>query len=84
MLRLASARVRDAGYVVVNVDVVVVTETPKIGPYRTAMRGALADALGIEVERVSIKGKTNELMGWIGRGEGLACLATVLIARASG
>jgi 2-C-methyl-D-erythritol 2,4-cyclodiphosphate synthase len=84
MLRSAVARVRDAGYAVVNVDVVVVTETPKIGPYRPAMRATLADALGIGVDRVSIKGKTNELMGWIGRGEGLACLATVLITGTGG
>ena len=84
MLRAAAARVRDAGYVVVNIDVVVVAETPKIGPYRAAMRAALGEALGIGAERVSIKGKTNEQMGWIGRGEGLACLATALITRTTG
>jgi 2-C-methyl-D-erythritol 2,4-cyclodiphosphate synthase len=84
MLRAAVARVRQAGFVVVNADVVVVAETPKIGPYRTAMRDALAQSLGTEADRVNIKGKTNELMGWIGRGEGLACVATVLIARSGG
>jgi 2-C-methyl-D-erythritol 2,4-cyclodiphosphate synthase len=84
MLRAAVARVRQAGFVVVNADVVVVAETPKIGPYRTAMRDALAKSLGTDADRVSIKGKTNELMGWIGRGEGLACVATVLIARSGG
>lgn len=84
MLQAAVARVRDAGYVVVNVDVVVVAETPKIGPHRPAMRATLGASLGIGADRVSIKGKTNEMMGWIGRGEGLACLATVLIARNSG
>ena len=84
MLRAAVARVRDGGYAVVNADVVVIAETPKIGPHRGAMRAALAESLGTGVEGVSIKGKTNEQMGWIGRGEGLACLATVLIARRSG
>ena len=84
MLRAAVARVREAGYAVVNADVVVVAETPKIGPYRDAMRQTLAESLGSGIDRVSIKGKTNEQMGWIGRGEGLACLATVLIARSSG
>ena len=84
MLRAAVARVGEAGYTVVNADVVVVAETPKIGPYRDAMRHTLAESLGTGVDRVSIKGKTNEQMGWIGRGEGLACLATVLIARSSG
>ena len=84
MLRAAVARVGEAGYTVVNADVVVVAETPKIGPYRDAMRHTLAESLGTGVDRVSIKGKTNEQMGWIGRGEGLACLATVLIARSGG
>lgn len=84
MLRAAVARVREAGYIVVNSDVVVVTETPKIGPHRVAMREALARSLGTDIDRVNIKGKTNEQMGWIGRGEGLACLATVLIARSGG
>ena len=75
MLRLALDVVRAAGYAPINVDVTVVTERPRIGPHRDAMRHRLADALGLEVDRVSIKGKTNEGMGWIGRGEGLACLA---------
>jgi 2-C-methyl-D-erythritol 2,4-cyclodiphosphate synthase len=61
----------------------VVAETPKIGPYRNAMRAAIAEALGVTMVDVNVKGKTNERMGWIGRGEGLACLATVSIARLS-
>ena len=81
MLRAAVARAGEAGYVVVNADVVVVTETPKIGPYRDAMRAGLADALGVAAQDVSVKGKSNEQMGWIGRGEGLACLAIVALAR---
>jgi 2-C-methyl-D-erythritol 2,4-cyclodiphosphate synthase len=84
MLRAAVVRVADAGYAVVNVDVVIVTETPKIGPYRAAMRGSLADALRVAIVDVSVKGKTNERMGWIGRGEGLACMAIVSVARRSG
>jgi len=83
MLRSAVTRVRDAGFTVVNVDVVVIAETPKIGPYRGAMRSALAEALGVVPADVNMKGKTNEGMGWIGRGEGLACLATVSISRRS-
>ena len=81
MLRAAIARVSKAGYYVINADVVVITETPKIGPYRSAMRASLAEALGIDPNDVNVKGKSNEGMGWIGRGEGLACLATVSIAR---
>lgn len=83
MLRAAVARVHGSGYAVVNADVVVVAETPKIGPYRTAMRAALADALEINLTDVSVKGKTNERMGWVGRGEGLACMAIVSLARRS-
>jgi 2-C-methyl-D-erythritol 2,4-cyclodiphosphate synthase len=81
MLRAAVARASDKGYAVVNADVVIVTETPKIAPYREAMRAALAGALDVAISDVSVKGKTNERMGWIGRGEGLACMATVAVAR---
>ena len=83
MLRAAVARVHGAGYSVVNADVVVIAETPKIGPYRKAMSATLAEALGVAPMDVNVKGKTNERMGWVGRGEGLACLATVSITRRS-
>jgi len=62
-----------------NVDVTVIAEQPKIAPHVEAMCAALAVTLGIPVQRVSIKGKTNEGMGWIGRGEGLACIAVATI-----
>lgn len=75
MLRLAVGRVHAAGWRVQQVDVVVVTEYPRVGPHREAMRVCLAEALDITPADVSIKGKTNEGMGWIGRGEGLACIA---------
>jgi 2-C-methyl-D-erythritol 2,4-cyclodiphosphate synthase len=65
----------------VNVDVTVVAEAPKIGPHADAMRARLAGVLGIAPENVSVKGKTNELMGWIGRGEGIAVFAVALIDR---
>lgn len=75
MLRLAVARVRKAGWRVVNIDVTLIAERPVIGPYRQRMREALAPALDIAPEAIGLKGKSNELMGWIGRGEGLACIA---------
>ena len=62
-----------------NVDVTVITEQPKIAPHVDAMSAAIASMLGIPIQRVSIKGKTNEGMGWIGRGEGLACMAVVTV-----
>lgn len=76
MLRLAVACVHDAGWDIGQVDVVVIAETPKIAVHREAMRERLAGALGVEPGDVSIKGKTNERMGFVGRGEGIACIAT--------
>lgn len=81
MLRAAVRRVHDAGFRVVNADVVVVTETPRIGAYRDPIRASVAEALGVTMSDVSVKGKSNERMGWVGRGEGLACLATISITR---
>ena len=75
MLRAAVDRVRGLGWIVLNADITVVAEQPKIGPHRAAIRAALASALGIDAAAVSIKGKTNEGMGWVGRSEGLACMA---------
>jgi 2-C-methyl-D-erythritol 2,4-cyclodiphosphate synthase len=82
MLRLAVAHVRSNGWLVGQVDVVVIAETPKISPYREAMRERIAEALAVSPSDVSIKGKTNEGMGFVGRGEGIACLATATVVRA--
>jgi 2-C-methyl-D-erythritol 2,4-cyclodiphosphate synthase len=81
MLGLAADRVRDAGWVVGQLDVVVVAETPKIAPHRDAMRRRIAEAVGADVADVSLKGKTNESMGFVGRGEGIACMAVATIVR---
>ncbi|MDB4916329.1 MAG: 2-C-methyl-D-erythritol 2,4-cyclodiphosphate synthase [Gemmatimonadetes bacterium] len=81
MLALANAKLRNAGFSVAQVDVVVIAETPKIAPHRDAMRARIGGALDIDVREVSIKGKTNEGMGFIGRGEGIACMATATIIR---
>jgi len=79
MLRMAVERINAGGWRVSQVDVVVVAEQPKIGPHRESMRIALAAALGVKETEISIKGKTNEGMGWIGRGEGLGCMAVATI-----
>ncbi|NUS96047.1 MAG: 2-C-methyl-D-erythritol 2,4-cyclodiphosphate synthase [Gemmatimonadaceae bacterium] len=84
MLRAAVARVRARGWRVGNVDVTVIAERPKIGPHREAMRAALAAALGVGIEDVSVKGKTNERMGFVGREEGLACIAVATLVAAAG
>jgi 2-C-methyl-D-erythritol 2,4-cyclodiphosphate synthase len=80
MLRIAVERVASLGWRVQQVDVVIVAEKPKISSHRELMRVRLAAALGIDAAAVSVKGKTNEGMGWIGRGEGIACIAVATIA----
>lgn len=80
MLRIAVEHVRALGWRVENVDVTVIAERPYIGPYREQMREALAPALGLAASDIGIKGKSNERMGWIGRGEGLACIAVATLA----
>ena len=82
MLRAAVSRLASKGFRPQQVDVVVVTERPRIAAHRAAMRDALAQALGIAAAAVSVKGKTNEGLGWIGRGEGLACMAVATVVPA--
>jgi 2-C-methyl-D-erythritol 2,4-cyclodiphosphate synthase len=72
---------RDAGYRPLNVDVVVVCERPKIRPWALEIQDRLAQIMGVEAGDVSVKGKTNERMGWIGSGEGLAVHAVALVER---
>ena len=79
MLRAAVHRVGAMGLRVQQVDIVIVAERPKIASHRELMRACLADALGVATESVSVKGKTNEGMGWIGRGEGIACIAVATV-----
>lgn len=78
-------RVREAvltrGFRVVNVDVVVVCEEPRVSAYSGSMCSRVADALGVEEDAVSVKGTTTEGMGFTGRGEGIAAIASVLVDR---
>jgi 2-C-methyl-D-erythritol 2,4-cyclodiphosphate synthase len=79
MLEAAVKRIATAGYRVNQVDVSVVAESPRIAPHREKIRARLASALGIDSASVSVKGKSNEGMGWIGRKEGLACIAVATL-----
>ena len=81
MLSLAAKRVRDKGYQVVNADITIITESPRLEPFKQSMREKLAGAVGVSVDLISVKAKTNEGMGWIGRGEGIACIAEVSLVR---
>ncbi|HET9440192.1 MAG TPA: 2-C-methyl-D-erythritol 2,4-cyclodiphosphate synthase [Longimicrobiales bacterium] len=84
LLSKANELLEARGYQVVNIDVTVICEAPRIGAYAPAMRERLAGTLRIGVKHVSVKGKSNEGMGWIGRGEGIAVMATAMIATVEG
>ena len=79
LLRAVVELVRSRGFVVINLDVVVVAERPKIGPHAERMRMAVASAVGLEPDAVSIKGKTNEGMDATGRGEAIATHAVAMV-----
>jgi 2-C-methyl-D-erythritol 4-phosphate cytidylyltransferase / 2-C-methyl-D-erythritol 2,4-cyclodiphosphate synthase len=79
-LKHAAAKVVERGGEIVHVDLTLVCEAPRIGPYREAMRARIAEMLGIGVGQVSIKATTNEGLGFIGRGEGIAAMATATVS----
>lgn len=81
-LRRAAALMRERGYALGNADVTVIAEAPRVGPHVPLMRERLAADLGAVVERVSVKATSTEQLGFIGRGEGLAAQACVLLERA--
>jgi 2-C-methyl-D-erythritol 2,4-cyclodiphosphate synthase len=81
LVRRAVALVAEAGFRPAHVDVTVVCEAPAVRPHAAAMRTRLAAALGLDPAAVSVKGKSNEGMGWIGRGEGIAALAVATLDR---
>ena len=72
---LATAR----GFRITNVDCTLICERPKIGPHATAMRHELARIIGIEASRVSVKATTSEKLGFTGREEGIAAIATAAL-----
>lgn len=75
----AAKIVREAGGVIMNADVTLIAEAPKIGPHREAMRENLARMLEIAVDRCSVKATTNETIGFVGRREGIAAIATATV-----
>lgn len=80
----AVALVREKGGRIANADITVIAEEPKVGPHRSAMTECLSSLLKISRDRVSIKATTNETMGFIGRGEGIAAIATVSVVYPGG
>jgi 2-C-methyl-D-erythritol 4-phosphate cytidylyltransferase/2-C-methyl-D-erythritol 2,4-cyclodiphosphate synthase len=78
-LKAAADKIAARGGQIVHVDVTLLCEAPRIGTYREAMRAAMAGTLGIDVSQVSIKATTNEGLGFVGRGEGIAAMATATV-----
>jgi len=78
-LAAALEAVRRAGYAIGNVDATILAEAPKLAPHLPEMRRQLADTLDVGVEAISVKATTAERMGALGRGEGMACHAVVLL-----
>ena len=74
-------KLRKDSFVVVNVDATIVLQTPKLSPFIVSIKNSLSNILGIQSSRVNIKATTGENMGFVGRGEGIACYATVLIEK---
>jgi 2-C-methyl-D-erythritol 2,4-cyclodiphosphate synthase len=81
LLWKAYREVRDAGWRLVNADCVLIGEEPRIGDVRRQMSDRLAEALGVELGRVSVRATTTDGLGFTGRGEGLAAHAVALLSR---
>lgn len=73
--------VQEKGYQLINADMTVICEAPKLAPYNVAMRESIAGVLGVGVDCVSIKATTNEKMGYLGRGEGIFASSVVLLQK---
>lgn len=81
-LRHAADLARTGGFTVTHVDCTLICEFPKVGPHAAAMRAAVAEIIDLEEERVSVKATTSERLGFTGRGEGIACIATATLVKA--
>ncbi|SFW32403.1 2-C-methyl-D-erythritol 2,4-cyclodiphosphate synthase [Luteibacter sp. UNCMF366Tsu5.1] len=78
-VRAVAAMLAERGYVLGNADITVICEAPKVGPHAQAIREVIATDLGVELDRISVKATTTETLGFTGRREGIAALATVLV-----
>lgn len=81
ILRRVTARLTELGITIHNIDATVIAEEPRISPHLAAMKANVGAALGLPPARVGIKATTNESMGFLGRGEGIAALASACVDR---
>jgi 2-C-methyl-D-erythritol 2,4-cyclodiphosphate synthase len=79
LLKICNKDLKDKGYKVINLDSIIVAQAPKVLPYVNEMRKIISSALDISIDQVSIKGKTEEKLGFTGEGLGIAAHASVLI-----
>ena len=81
LLRKSLTLIHEEGYTISNLDATVVAEKPKLAPHITSMRQNIAGDLELDIARVSIKATTSEKMGFVGRHEGIACMANALLIK---
>ncbi len=79
LLEEAARRVYEAGYKISNIDTIIIAEKPKMAPYKEMMRKKIAEVLSIDFDRVNVKAKTNEKMGFTGNEEGIETRAVALL-----
>jgi 2-C-methyl-D-erythritol 2,4-cyclodiphosphate synthase len=79
ILRRTAGIIADAGARIINVDSTLIAEEPKISPHVGTMRERIAESLGLDSSRIGVKATTNEMLGFLGRGEGIAALATASV-----
>ena len=79
LLRRAAAQVHEAGWELVNADCILIGEEPRIAPLREQMRECLAEAVGVDAERINVRATTTDKLGFTGRGQGLAAQAVALV-----
>ena len=83
LLKQVLERASVKGWYPVNVDITVIAQTPKLAPYREAMRDRLADQMGLKASEVNVKATTTEGLGFIGREEGIACHCVTILSSAT-
>ena len=81
LLRGVADKLKSQGYGIINVDVTIVAQLPKLAPYIATMRGTIAQDLGIALDTVNVKATTTEGMGFEGRGEGISSYAVALLSK---
>ena len=79
LLRMVYAKIKACGYALGNVDMTIIAQTPKMAPYISHMRQAIADDLQCTIDQINVKATTTEKLGFNGRKEGITALATVLL-----